>query len=244
MNCSRFVSAFGSSPLARGLRREVLVLRPRTRIIPARAGFTQNCGRPGRASRDHPRSRGVYSSAAGRVLMRFGSSPLARGLHIVRVRPHGYARIIPARAGFTDIPAIGATVLSGSSPLARGLLGTVLAVQPLTGIIPARAGFTSRWTRPDRSPWDHPRSRGVYACGSVRPPSAPGSSPLARGLLQGCTGCSVYTRDHPRSRGVYVSDGLTVCPDGGSSPLARGLRLWERQAAERTRIIPARAGFT
>ena len=53
--------SLGSSPLARGLRvgpgGRVLCLR----IIPARAGFTPGRLRCGRATRDHPRSRGVYA---------------------------------------------------------------------------------------------------------------------------------------------------------------------------------------
>ena len=55
------IAVLGSSPLARGLPRGRGMGRPRARIIPARAGFTVHyvCLWPG--SRDHPRSRGVYS---------------------------------------------------------------------------------------------------------------------------------------------------------------------------------------
>ena len=151
----------GSSPLARGLPPGAGASRGRTRIIPARAGFTplRRSTHPGR--RDHPRSRGVYSrrSSADRR-----------------------TRIIPARAGFTclmstnrvlrsDHPRsrgvygslwVAAAGFGGSSPLARGLPTQEHARQTGAGIIPARAGFTAAvW------PWgsvrtDHPRSRGVY----------------------------------------------------------------------------------
>mgnify|MGYP000924237147 CR=1 FL=1 len=51
----------GSSPLARGLRQAALRLGDDGRIIPARAGFTEE-REPGPAGRrDHPRSRGVYT---------------------------------------------------------------------------------------------------------------------------------------------------------------------------------------
>ena len=91
-----------------------------------------------------------------------------------------------------------------------------------------------------------------------------GSSPLARGLLTrifgvrivvgiiparaGFTMTSLFkamdSGDHPRSRGVYTGgDGFEWGIDG-SSPLARGLRRSESAAADRERIIPARAGFT
>ena len=91
-----------------------------------------------------------------------------------------------------------------------------------------------------------------------------GSSPLARGLLNpkevsgpssriiparaGFTPAppSQHSRrsDHPRSRGVYASTRLPLLSGSGSSPLARG--LLERGVASRmrSRIIPARAGFT
>ena len=91
----------GSSPLARGL--PVMTSRSGSRrgIIPARAGFTRagRCARP--ASRDHPRSRGVYAASAARAGAVVGSSPLARGLPKMADQNAGLTRIIPARAGFT-----------------------------------------------------------------------------------------------------------------------------------------------
>ena len=53
----------GSSPLARGLLMVLVPLGRRFRIIPARAGFTLAGHVGGTRHRDHPRSRGVYSSA-------------------------------------------------------------------------------------------------------------------------------------------------------------------------------------
>ena len=91
--------------------------------------------------------------------------------------------------------------------------------------------------------WDHPRSRGVYR--AARPPGTGfwGSSPLARGLLQGVVDAHERVRiiparagftaffvavnnrvqDHPRSRGVYHSSCISSRIGSGSSPLARGL---------------------
>ena len=111
---------------------------------------------------------------------------------------------------------------------------------------------------------DHPRSRGVYSRTARPPPSAPGSSPLARGLLPaslsdednpgiiparaGFTFSMRLTgtawRDHPRSRGVYVEAVVRMLRLDGSSPLARGLRRAGRGSPVLLRIIPARAGFT
>ena len=71
----------GSSPLARGLRREFYERVVDAGIIPARAGFTGPPRAGGGSGRDHPRSRGVYHSLADGRLCGGG--------------------IIPARAGFT-----------------------------------------------------------------------------------------------------------------------------------------------
>ena len=91
----------GSSPLARGLRALRPVADAAGGIIPARAGFTLAMERFDRCMRDHPRSRGVYTSGCIRCPARVGSSPLARGLRTGGRAPDTQAGIIPARAGFT-----------------------------------------------------------------------------------------------------------------------------------------------
>ena len=93
---------------------------------------------------------------------------------------------------------------------------------------------------------------------------APGSSPLARGLLSrgnfdflavriiparaGFTAVEdvdgVIPADHPRSRGVYAQMACAWPLPGGSSPLARGLHVPRVERGVRPGIIPARAGFT
>ena len=72
----------GSSPLARGLRVDIIVFDEAQRIIPARAGFTLPPPPPRAASADHPRSRGVYTMGDLEVGDHVGSSPLARGLPV------------------------------------------------------------------------------------------------------------------------------------------------------------------
>ena len=193
------------------------------RIIPARAGFTAGPRHASRGHPDHPRSRGVYRVTHRRNRVSDGSSPLARGLQTYLGGGSHYARIIPARAGFTTaatgtrrtrtdhprsrgvyapFPACVHT-RSGSSPLARGLPRPARTPRFAAGIIPARAGFTST------------------------PPTQAGRS-----------------RDHPRSRGVYAKLHLNSLYGKGSSPLARGLRRQPNPELEVIRIIPARAGFT
>ena len=91
----------GSSPLARGLHRTDAPSRIIQRIIPARAGFTDQTGQETRVTGDHPRSRGVYKQSSSDLYQTTGSSPLARGLRNIRNMTQITHRIIPARAGFT-----------------------------------------------------------------------------------------------------------------------------------------------
>ena len=152
----------------------------------------------------------------------------------------------------------------GSSPLARGLPEPLMTTGIGLRIIPARAGFTHRpllWLWGCR---DHPRSRGVYPKRRMVSTWSGGSSPLARGLRRlvpaltasmgiiparaGFTGHRGHSPsrgpDHPRSRGVYRSATPEVVPAAGSSPLARGLPRPFQRCPAKSRIIPARAGFT
>ena len=92
---------FGSSPLARGLHVAAREFNIGAGIIPARAGFTAMSRRASSLGRDHPRSRGVYSTMPTDLKVSAGSSPLARGLRWRKPEDPGDRRIIPARAGFT-----------------------------------------------------------------------------------------------------------------------------------------------
>ena len=154
---------------------------------------------------DHPRSRGVYGAPQNSKVPGVGSSPLARGLLLRRLPGARFARIIPARAGFTtgasapprsrpDHPRsrgvysttpAGRVRALGSSPLARGLPTRSRAGTASLRIIPARAGFTLTIGDGTDLKRDHPRSRGVYTSLSPSRKSVTGSSPLARGLLEG-----------------------------------------------------------
>ena len=235
--------AGGSSPLARGLRRDMdEIVRP-VRIIPARAGFTPCIWRPSGAAGDHPRSRGVYLVVPARCGGSRGSSPLARGLHLDMGVQGVSVGIIPARAGFTTAPGCPSRP-ARDHPRSRGVYLFHTPDPPSrVWIIPARAGFTQpSHDGPETGP-DHPRSRGVYPRRLRGGAPGPGSSPLARGLRggpvqsvrargiiparAGFTGvdveCEAAGEDHPRSRGVYTTIVVDLADE---------------------RIIPARAGFT
>ena len=213
----------GSSPLARGLRRCRCAARTRTRIIPARAGFTHACRTRPYEAADHPRSRGVYPATAT-TYPSTRDHPRSRGVYVTG----------STRAGRDG----------GSSPLARGLPDRVQGGIHQDRIIPARAGFTSPNPGPLPSAPDHPRSRGVYRIVLVCSATAIGIIPARAGFTWRPRPAGCVRRDHPRSRGVYGAIPEQRTPALGSSPLARGLHHGGPSRQGLVGIIPARAGFT
>ena len=172
---------------------------------------------------DHPRACGANFRPVSRGCSRFGSSPRVRGKRCKLRQLKQQIRIIPARAGQTNIestlryrrtdhpracgandhPTCGKVSENGSSPRVRGKLVRVLGRVALGRIIPARAGQTVALLSAANAPPDHPR-----ACGANPPRMA------------------------SANRG------------GGSSPRVRGKRMGWHVRAARFWIIPARAGQT
>ena len=191
--------------------------------IPARAGPTTARARPRCARTDHPRSCGANDFLPSNLRSENGSSPLVRGQRVLSIAFGTPERIIPARAGPTQILSFNSALWAdhprscganlfrvsthllpiGSSPLVRGQRFERPVLRRRLRIIPARAGPTT-FIKVEHSRFtDHPRS-----CGA---------------------------------NGTICRD--TVRPTG-SSPLVRGQRPPERQGRDPRRIIPARAGPT
>ena len=233
------------------------------RIIPARAGFTTRESTPRWKSRDHPRSRGVYTLAHLSSSVMSGSSPLARGLPQEVSRRAGGAGIIPARAGFTptcgllrgrtrDHPRsrgvypdtdMWAAIADGSSPLARGLLREWLLRRRRARIIPARAGFTHGPEETLQPRGDHPRSRGVYPAYYLRDVCQPGSSPLARGLPKRGVVKDLFMGIIP-ARAGFTKCALTLKFCVGDHPRSRGVyRRTPHRAGERDGSSPLARGL-
>ena len=198
---SALPSSVGSSPLARGtLCGDVCKVR-QLRLIPARAGNTPAPTEPPQPSSAHPRSRGEHLYCIYRPGGNSGSSPLARGTHLVFTPPKSISRLIPARAGNTADAFQRSTNHSahprsrgehrtrcrsllpvvGSSPLARGTRAKELCNYTGHRLIPARAGNTVRRNPETRKCPAHPRSRGEHRALEIDPAEVCGSSPLARG---------------------------------------------------------------
>ena len=137
--CSSFRN-LGSSPHARGPRRDSFPASCNARIIPACAGSTRCMVRLICSTRDHPRMRGVHPDPASEILLPVGSSPHARGPLPKDVVVGNPDRIIPACAGSTSDFIILPPVLK-DHPRMRGV--HTVGVEPLksaTGSSPHARG--------------------------------------------------------------------------------------------------------
>ena len=179
-----------------------MVVPVRFRIIPALAGNTHRLIPDSHRAKDHPRSRGEYSSAESSKPVAAGSSPLSRGIRIQSGMALRNDRIIPALAGNTSCPTPtrhscwdhprsrgeyitdvdGQPATEGSSPLSRGILTTSPGNVSDPRIIPALAGNTDAGFRSQIPGTDHPRSRGEYFLSDFLWIHCEGSSPLSRGI--------------------------------------------------------------
>ncbi|SUD50427.1 Domain of uncharacterised function (DUF2825) [Ectopseudomonas oleovorans] len=232
----------------------------------------------------HPRWRGEHICSCLWAISRYGSSPLARGTRIGAGKSSDSVRFIPAGAGNTRNPARRRQPAAvhprwrgehqgspdaeawrpGSSPLARGTLVHPRLPGSNSRFIPAGAGNTKPTsTRPSLMPV-HPRWRGEHAVVRAGNVFDYGSSPLARGTLQGEYRRSAYPRFipagagntltpvtgahpmtvHPRWRGEHGLFDHDLKASPGSSPLARGTLIPRLHVPAAQRFIPAGAGNT
>ena len=194
-------SLLGSSPLARGALLLGGAVTDHPGIIPACAGSTSYRFWRSTDRWDHPRLRGEHLMSLVCTWSTSGSSPLARGAHLVGDAAQLAIGIIPACAGSTsswsrfpswtaDHPRLRGEHhlaqlillgVAGSSPLARGAPGRFPQSAGRRGIIPACAGSTNGAGMRASATRDHPRLRGEHIEMDTRFPSCEGSSPLARG---------------------------------------------------------------
>ena len=132
--------------------------------------------------------------------------------------------------------------LTGSSPHARGARIPVMDRPQPYGIIPACAGSTPARRSTPATTRDHPRMRGEHYEQLVGGIDTLGSSPHARGALEGrhrqaprggiipaCAGSTRFSDrgdclagDHPRMRGEHGVPFSSLLMLKGSSPHARG----------------------
>ena len=167
---ARMLEVSGGSPLVLGAELSVFRLEPRTFFydwlyvsalaghlelvneLERRAAFTDIEFNPKRSINFQAHSVALFQGIAG-------------GRRRDSLRPPDHPR---SRGVYTRSPGAPRR-WRGSSPLARGLPIPRPGAIPTIWIIPARAGFTFSAFRACRTPQDHPRSRGVYLDGPLKP---------------------------------------------------------------------------
>ena len=171
----------GSLPLVRGTCPPAYFWFCVRRLIPARAGNMTWFSRRPKVCPAHPRSRGEHSAAGASLLMRSGSSPLARGTSAEGEEPSIASRLIPARAGNMPLPVFLMAWLA-AHPRSRGEHESPSTwIRVSLRLIPARAGNMFWFSGRAGGYPAHPRSRGEHFEYSAPDDCDIGSSPLARG---------------------------------------------------------------
>ena len=150
----------------------------------------------------------------------------------------------PRSRGENVVPLGQAAWVRGSSPLARGKPGAPHQRARLFRLIPARAGKTKPLNKTNPTLRAHPRSRGENLGAGVKVAESGGSSPLARGKLQGVRVRAREVGLIPARAGKTKRIIMGAKRSDGSSPLARGKRRGPPGGPQEDGLIPARAGKT
>ena len=130
----------------------------------------------------------------------------------------------------------------GSSPHARGTPSTSAASRSSFRFIPAYAGNARRPADAIADHPVHPRMRGERLSVAVRLNSSSGSSPHARGTLDGMGQAGFLIRFIPACAGNAISGSSSAFSCFGSSPHARGTQVSTVHPPISSRFIPACAG--
>ena len=199
--CAPLAACRGSSPHARGTRKFFALDFDKNRFIPACAGNAGGTGARWAAVPVHPRMRGERDAEAALMVRSVGSSPHARGTHLLPDGRRCGHRFIPACAGNARAArmrlrpmavhprmrgercvGVGFVPINdGSSPHARGTLHHLAVCLPGVRFIPACAGNARGAPRQSAPGAVHPRMRGERLRPHIRAGPAVGSSPHARG---------------------------------------------------------------
>ena len=194
----------GSSPRGRGKRSLVKSNHTVAGLIPARAGKTETFVHRDAFHQAHPRAGGENVAHAYHCPGRRGSSPRGRGKRSARAGLRSSRRLIPARAGKTNIardgwgdcgahPRAGGEnpchaycflPIEGSSPRGRGKPTRRAREGPQVRLIPARAGKTCSSRAVAALMTAHPRAGGENQRHSRHTRRDAGSSPRGRGKLR------------------------------------------------------------
>src|SRR5690606_38927780 len=189
------------SPHARGWSRTGRRARPRSRLLPARAGTVPRRPRGSPARTAAPRTRGDGPPTWRRLPRPWDCSPHARGWSLRQHLLTGLLHLLPARAGMVprrrarrgrrcaaprtrgdgpgQFPCLAGLLVC--SPHARGWSPRAPSTPTSSTLLPARAGMVPMWPAGTRWPRPGPRTRGDGPSTRPRPPRTPTCSPHARG---------------------------------------------------------------
>ena len=213
----------GSSPRVRGTRYRIGRQSSFYRFIPAGAGNTSEREKPNIATAVHPRGCGEHCRIASSASCVAGSSPRARGTHLLRSQQPVRRRFIPAGAGNTPLA------------LWRGHMGAVH---------PRGCGeHCHRAQKAQNRIGSSPRVRGTR-CGA---PPAHGPSrfiPAGAGNTIWPIWRTWMRSVHPRGCGEHLDVFGTGMWLFGSSPRVRGTPAGVASRLYMCRFIPAGAGNT
>ena len=235
----------GSSPRGRGKRVGAITRARLPRLIPARAGKTSGVCVCTFVHRAHPRAGGENHTLMTDLQTRADSSPRGRGKRARERSDQRAGRLIPARAGKTQVGQQLPFSRPGSSPRGRGKLHIAHMRHHARRLIPARAGKTSAGSQGGSGSSAHPRAGGENMRFSLSTFSWLGSSPRGRGkprvarqerqqggLIPARAG---KTSDgsqggqsgsaHPRAGGENSPGPSRRAVRAGSSPRGRGKRV-------------------
>jgi len=213
----------GSSPHARGTRRQCNCGSGNRRFIPACAGNTGVRHLPVLSTTVHPRMRGEHAIVSGFHQFITGSSPHARGTLLQTHAGISNRRFIPACAGNTSI-VCWVDRYRSVHPRMRGEHCDFETLRnSATGSSPHARGTHTREQRADVG------HRFIPACAGNTPPLPALGPPQTV---------------HPRMRGEHIAGLCGLLGVIGSSPHARGTRVRCRRNTQCARFIPACAGNT
>ncbi len=278
------MGGWGTTPHARGPRhRDQRGQRARGNN-PARAGTTPDSSGCRPAWWEQPRTRGDHLGHHSGKVLAAGTTPHARG------PPAGPALLAavrgnnPARAGTTTCHqalcgrqgeqprtrgdhaprVIWLMSQPGTTPHARGPLLDRGHVDPADGNNPARAGTTSSVSRRRLRTREQPRTRGDHRQkllwvdelmgttphargpldGEARPGLVAGNNPARAGTTRWPSRSGGARREQPRTRGDHSRTASRATRGLGTTPHARGPPWWRPRWEPSIRNNPARAGTT
>ncbi len=252
-----------SSPRERGSSGTRPVHRPRSGVVPARAGVIRNARQQPEGRRGRPRASGGHPQPSSGPLAPPQSSPRERGSSLPTGAGGRGRRVVPARAGViraawtwgTPCPRrprasgghpwrrLGGPPSAGSSPRERGSSGGCRGAGPERMVVPARAGVIPHPCPTVRAIEGRPRASGGHPqYARLLPALHRWVVPARAGVIRRAAGSAPAVVRRPRASGGHPGSLSSFPCPLTSSPRERGSSAIPKWYWERLDVVPARAG--